>query len=74
MYIEAKRCVPQGRHLHLQRCDADPGFVPGSAVLVDTGRELVRVSWNMLRNVVATCERTVIQALDDLQLPGKVSC
>lgn len=74
MYIEAKRCVPQGRQLHLQRCDPDPGFEQGSAVWVDTGRGLVKVTWSMLRKVVSTCEQTVVKALDDLKLPGKVLC
>ncbi len=72
MYYEIKRCVPLDKRLLIQRCDPDVGFPLGSAVLVDTGRELVRVSWAMMRSIIAHTLDSVSKQLDSIKLPGQV--
>ena len=71
MYYEIKRCVPHDKRLLIQRTDPDDGFPTGSAVSVDTGRELVRVSWNMMRSIISTTVTNIQAALDEIQLPGQ---
>ena len=71
MYYEIKRCVPHDKRLLIQRTDPDEGCPNGSAVTVDTGRELVRVSWNMMRSIISGTVTSIQTALDDIQLPGK---
>ena len=39
---------------------------------VDTGRELVRVTWSMMRNIILSTVESVTAALNQIQLPGKV--
>lgn len=70
MYYEIKRCVPHDKRLLIQRTKPDEGFPTGSAVTVDTGRELVRVSWNMMRSIISTTVTVIETALDEIQLPG----
>ena len=70
MYYEIKRCVPHDKRLLIQRTEPDEGFPAGSAVTVDTGRELVRVSWNMMRSIISTTVTNIQTALDEIQLPG----
>ncbi len=71
MYYEIKRCVPHDKRLLIHRSDPDPGFPVGSAVLVDTGTSLHRVTWAMMRSVVWDTLKDITSALDSLQLPGK---
>ena len=71
MYYEIKRCVPHDKRLLIQRTDPDEGFPAGSAVTVDTGRDLVRVSWNMMRSIISTTVTNIQAALDEIQLPGQ---
>lgn len=71
MYYEIKRCVPHDKRLLIHRSDPDPGFPKGSAVFVDTGSSLQRVSWAMMRSVVWDSLQDITSALDSLQLPGK---
>jgi hypothetical protein len=40
---------------------------------VDTGKELKRVTWKMMRNIVASTIEDIEGVLDELRLPGKVS-
>ena len=39
---------------------------------VDTGRELVRVTWGMMRSAINATYESVTAALDDIGLPGQV--
>jgi hypothetical protein len=71
MYYEIKRCVPHDKRLLIHRSDPDSGFPVGSAVLVDTGTSLHRVTWAMMRSVVWDTLKDITSALDSLQLPGK---
>ena len=60
------------RRLLIHRCDPDPGFEPGSAVLVDTGKEMVKVTWGMMRTIIHQTLQNVSELLDSIELPGKV--
>lgn len=71
MYYEIKRCVPHDKRLLIHRCDPDDGFPEGSAVLVDTGRSLQRVSWAMMRSIVFDTLNDITGSLNKLQLPGR---
>jgi hypothetical protein len=71
MYYEIKRCVPHDKRLLIQRSDPDAGFPTGSAVTVDTGRELVRVTWGMMRSVISATVTNIESALNGIELPGK---
>ena len=71
LYYEIKRCVPHDKRLLIQRCDPDEGFPTGSAVTVDTGRELVRVTWKMMRSIISTTVTSIEAALDEIYLPGQ---
>lgn len=71
MYYEIKRCVPHDKRLLIQRTDPDVGFPIGSAVTVDTGRELVRVTWSMMRSVISTTVANIETALNCIELPGR---
>ena len=72
MYYEIRRCVVHDKRLLIHRCDPDPEFASGSAVLVDTGKEMVRVTWAMMRNIVHQTLQDVSELLDSIELPGKV--
>lgn len=39
---------------------------------VDTGRELKRVSWNMVRTIVSSTLESIESELDKIFLPGQV--
>ena len=39
---------------------------------VDTGRELVRVTWAMMRSAINATYETVTAALNEIGLPGQV--
>lgn len=71
LYYEIKRCVVTDRRLLIQRADPDPGFPEGSAVLIDTGQVLKRVTWNMMRCVVGSAIEAIESLLDGMKLPGK---
>ena len=43
-----------------------------TCVQVDTGRELVRVTWGMMRSAINATYESVTAALDDIGLPGQV--
>ena len=70
MYYEVKRCVSHDKRLLIHRCEPDDGYPEGSAVLVDTGEKLVRVSYAMMRNIVNDTLRDVTTNLDEISLPG----
>lgn len=70
LYYEIKRCVNPDRRLLIQRTEPDVGFPPSSAVLVDTGQELKRVTWSMLRLIVNSSIQAIELALDQMKLPG----
>ena len=40
---------------------------------VDTGRELVRVTWGMMRSAIRATYDSVNAALDEIGLPGQVT-
>ena len=71
LYYEIKRCVPHDKRLLIQRSDPDEGFPTGSAITVDTGRELVRVTWKMMRSIISTTVTNIQAALDEIHLPGQ---
>jgi hypothetical protein len=71
LYYEIKRCVPHDKRLLIQRSDPDEGFPTGSAIMVDTGRELVRVTWKMMRSIISTTVTNIQAALDEIHLPGQ---
>lgn len=71
MYYEIKRCVPHDKRLLIHRSNPDAGYPEGSAVLVDTGTSLQRVSWAMMRSIVMDTLKDITSALNSLQLPGK---
>ncbi len=47
-------------------------FVANLVLKVDTGRELKRVTWNMVRTVVTTTLDDIQSELDKISLPGQV--
>lgn len=40
---------------------------------VDTGRELVRVTWGMMRSAIRATYESVTASLNEIGLPGQVS-
>ena len=42
-------------------------------VQVDTGRELARVTWGMMRDIISSSVEAVTTALNEIQLPGQVN-
>jgi superfamily II DNA helicase RecQ len=71
LYYEIKRCVNTDRRLLIQRTHPDVGFPPSSAVLVDTGQELKRVTWSMLRVIVNSTIQAIESSLNEMNLPGQ---
>ena len=71
LYYEIKRCVNPDRRLLIQRTEPDDGFPPSSAVLVDTGQELKRVTWNMMRVIVNSTIEAIELSLNQMKLPGQ---
>ena len=71
LYYEIKRCVVADRRLLIQRADPDAGFPNGSAVLIDTGQALKRVTWKMMRSVVESTIEAIESSLDEMKVPGK---
>jgi hypothetical protein len=61
IYYEIKRCVPHDKKLLIHRCDPDDGYPEGSAVLVDTGKNLYYYNYLMYL--------TNLQAKNSLEFP-----
>ena len=41
-------------------------------MLVDTGKEMVKVTWGMMRTIIHETLQNVSELLDSIDLPGKV--